>query len=92
MKQHVDIRDVMRLSPETVTRVTTERTVLHRPRPERKEDAPAAPVDVRKVHPAVYEAALRLVNGDVSRIHIRADGAVVITNRARAGVDKKMPR
>jgi hypothetical protein len=91
MKQLVDIRDVMRLSPETVTRVTTERTVLHRPRPVRVAPEPV-PVERRNVDPLIMEAALRLTNGDVSRINLRDDGSIVITNRPRAGIDKKAPR
>jgi hypothetical protein len=91
MRQQVDIRDVMRLSPQTVQLVTTERTVLHRPRPERAP-APVVPVLRREVDPLIYEAALRLTNGDVSRINLRDDGSVVITNRPRAGVNKSAPR
>jgi hypothetical protein len=83
MRQQVDIRDVMRLSPQTVQRVTTERTVLHRPRVERPRVDPA-PLDVRNVDPLIMDAALRLCGGDVSRINIREDGSVVITNRSRA--------
>lgn len=91
MRNDVDIRDVVRLSPETVTRVVSERTVLHRvPRPRPRADS--APVDVRKVNPLIMEAALRLTGGDVSRIHLRDDGSLVITNRPRAGVDKNAPR
>jgi hypothetical protein len=91
MRQQVDIRDVMRLSPQTVQLVTTERTVLHRPPVERKrEDAPA--VAVRNVDPLIMEAALRLTGGDVSRINLRDDGSIVITNKPRAGIDKKAAR
>jgi hypothetical protein len=91
VKQTVDIRDVMKLSPETVTRVTTERTVLHRKR-KPSETAQPVPVERRKVHPAIMEAALRLTNGDVSRINIREDGAIVITTHSRPGVNKSAPR
>jgi hypothetical protein len=87
----VDIRDVMRLSPATVQRVTTERTILHRPRVVAPA-APAAPVARRNVDPLIMEAALRLTGGDVSRIHLRDDGSIVITNRPREGVDKKAQR
>jgi len=91
MRQQVDIRDVMRLSPQTVTRVVSERTVLHRPRPMRVVPEPV-PVNRRNVDPLIMEAALRLTNGDVSRINLRDDGSIVITNRARPGVDKSAPR
>jgi len=91
MKQTVDIRDVMRLSPQTVALVTTERTVLHRAIPKREPEE-ALPINVRAVDPLIMEAALRLTAGDVSRIHLRDDGSVVITNRPRAGVDKKAAR
>ena len=51
------------------------------------------PVDeVRNVDPLIMEAALRLTGGDVSRINLRDDGSIVITNRPRAGVDKKAIR
>lgn len=91
MRQQVDIRDVMRLSPQTVTRVVSERTVLHRPRPERVVPEPV-PVNRRNVDPLIMEAALRLTGGDVSRINLRDDGSIVITNRPRPGVDKSAPR
>jgi hypothetical protein len=91
MRQSVNILDVMRLSPATVARVTTERTVLHRARPQREPEE-AAPVDRRTVDPLIMEAALRLTGGDVSRIHLRDDGSIVITNQPRTGVDKKAPR
>jgi len=91
MRQQVDIRDVMRLSPQTVQLVTTERTVLHRPRPERARPEPV-PVNARNVDPLIMEAALRLTGGDVSRINLRDDGSIVITNRPRPGVDKSAPR
>jgi hypothetical protein len=91
MKQTVDIRDVMRLSPQTVTRVVTERTVLHRPRALRVVPEPV-PVDRRNIDPLIMEAAMLLTNGDVSRINLRDDGSIVITNRPRPGVDKSAPR
>lgn len=91
MRQQVDIRDVMRLSPQTVTRVVSERTVLHRPRPARVVPEPV-PVNRRNVDPLIMEAAMRLTGGDVSRINLRDDGSIVITNRPRPGVDKSAPR
>lgn len=81
----------MRLSPATVTRVTTERTVLHRTRAPRPA-APVVPVELRRISPLIMEAALRLTGGDASRLHVRDDGSIVVTNRPRAGIDKSAPR
>jgi hypothetical protein len=91
MRQRVDIREVMRLSPATVTAVSEGPTVLHRQRAPREPVTPE-PVNVRNVHPAIWDAALRLCGGDVSRLNMRADGSVVITSHSRNGVNKNAQR
>lgn len=96
MRARVDARDVVTLSPSTVAAVAQGRTVLHRPRRRGTAGTPTPPVvptvSRRAVHPLVMAAALQAAGGDSSRLHFRADGSVVITNRSRPGVDKSAPR
>lgn len=56
--------------------MATRTRTLSQPKTRRKP----APVDTTKPHPDAWKVALKLAAGDVSRLQVCRDGAVVVKN------------
>lgn len=46
---------------------------------------PRQPVASAKPHPAAWEQALAIAGGDAKRLHVEADGSVLVANARETG-------
>jgi hypothetical protein len=60
-------------------------TTAARSRPRRSARRRPEPVTVTRVHPAVWQAALRLAGRDPRRLLVASPSQVIVLNRARRG-------
>lgn len=77
------VRDVVKLHPSMVTNAEEVAKVVKPKKSRVTRRVKAVEVNVVKVDPRVMEAALKLADGDHTRLTIEKDGSVIVWNGPR---------